>query len=51
MPINDSTQGFYLSNDQWYDKNTFRYVGQKGYLNTAVQNNTSNDNWITNYGQ
>lgn len=51
MPINDSTQGFYLSNDQWYDKNTFRYVGQKGYLNTAIQNNTSNDNWITNYGQ
>ena len=51
MPIIDSTQGFRLSNDQYYPKNTFTDIGAKAYINSVVQQNKSNDSWITNYGQ
>lgn len=50
VPILDETQGFLMSNDQFYGKETFRNVPEKAYLSHVVQSNTMQDQFITNFG-
>ena len=49
VPILDSTQGFLMSNDQFYTKDTFSNVAEKAYLNQIVQSNALQDQFITNF--
>lgn len=51
MPINDPTQGFMMSNEQYYTKDTFTNVAEKNYLNNVVQQNSAQDSWVYNYGE
>ncbi len=49
VPILDETQGFLMSNDQFYGKETFRNVPEKAYLSHIVQSNIMQDQFITNF--
>lgn len=51
IPITDPIQGFMMSNEQYYPKDTFTKVAEKEQLGNLVQSTTANDQWIYNYGQ
>lgn len=49
IPVNDSTQGFRMSNEEYYPKDTFRNVAEKQMIGNRIQQNRSNDSWVYNY--
>lgn len=47
IPITDSTQGFRMSNEQYYPKDTFAQVTEKDYIRQRSQQVQATDPWIT----